>query len=126
MDAPAQMARGPLPLAALDAVVVTSPVACALSAVDRSGRVADRSVIRALGWRPGQILEIRVQRGVVVARAVAGAAGRVDRRGKDRVSSSKRTSVSCAIDLLDRYPPIAGRRGRPVPGRRSCSRGARM
>ncbi|MEV7624105.1 hypothetical protein [Actinoplanes sp. NPDC089786] len=75
------MTRGPLPLPTLDAVLPLAQVACALSAVDRSGRVADRSVIRALGWRPGQILQIGVHRGMVVARAVAGAAGRVDRRG---------------------------------------------
>ncbi|MFG1611050.1 hypothetical protein [Actinoplanes sp. NPDC049265] len=78
---PLQAARGPLPLADLGAPVMATPIAYALSAVDRSGRIADRGIVRALGWTPRQHLDVRVYRGTVVARPKAGATGRVDRRG---------------------------------------------
>ena len=47
------------------------PVApvCAVASVDARGRVSDRSVVRSLGWRAGQRLEIRAVGGsVLVAR----------------------------------------------------------
>src|SRR5215207_4587566 len=67
---PTGRARRPLPVPVLDA---GSPRATdtvyALSAVDKSGRVADRSIVRALGWIPGTRLGIREQAGIIVARA---------------------------------------------------------
>ncbi|WP_328418598.1 AbrB/MazE/SpoVT family DNA-binding domain-containing protein [Micromonospora sp. NBC_00389] len=41
----------------------------ALSAVDKSGRVADRSILRALGWVPDTRLHIREHTGIIVASA---------------------------------------------------------
>ncbi|MEV0809453.1 hypothetical protein [Micromonospora sp. NPDC050200] len=41
----------------------------ALSAVDKSGRVADRSILRVLGWVPGTRLDIREHAGIIVASA---------------------------------------------------------
>jgi hypothetical protein len=41
----------------------------ALSAVNKGGRVADRSIVRVLGWVPGTRLDIREQAGIIVARA---------------------------------------------------------
>ncbi|WP_346115980.1 AbrB/MazE/SpoVT family DNA-binding domain-containing protein [Micromonospora coerulea] len=37
-----------------------------LAAIDNSGRIADRTVIRALGWGPGTRLHIREGSGVIV------------------------------------------------------------
>ena len=43
--------------------------ACAVASVDARGRISDRSVVRSLGWRAGQRLEIRAVAGsVLVAR----------------------------------------------------------
>ena len=53
----------------------------AVSAVDNSGRVADRSIVRVLGWVPGTRLEIREQTGIVVARAARDGVHRIDDRG---------------------------------------------
>nr|WP_307813050.1 AbrB/MazE/SpoVT family DNA-binding domain-containing protein [Micromonospora veneta] len=39
-----------------------------LAAIDNSGRIADRTVIRALGWGPGTRLHIREGSGVIVVR----------------------------------------------------------
>jgi hypothetical protein len=74
--------RRPLPVPALDA---GSPRATdtvyALSAVDKSGRVADRSIVRALGWIPGTRLDIREQAGIIVVRAARDGVHCVDDRG---------------------------------------------
>jgi hypothetical protein len=37
----------------------------AVSAVDNSGRIADRSIVRTLGWVPGTRLDIRERAGIV-------------------------------------------------------------
>lgn len=51
-----------------------SDTAYALSAVDKSGRVADRSIVRVLGGMPGTRLDIREKAGTIVARPAADAA----------------------------------------------------
>jgi bifunctional DNA-binding transcriptional regulator/antitoxin component of YhaV-PrlF toxin-antitoxin module len=53
----------------------------ALSAVDKSGRVADRSIVRVLGWGPGTRLDIREQAGIIVARPAADGVHCVGDRG---------------------------------------------
>jgi hypothetical protein len=52
-----------------------------VSPVDKSGRVADRGIVRALGWAPGTRLDIREQRGVVAVAAASDGVYRVDARG---------------------------------------------
>jgi PucR-like helix-turn-helix protein len=63
-------ARGqrPLPVAVL-AGRPTPAVLYRVAAVDRCGRVAERSVIRALGWAPGLSLDIVESGGTLVVRA---------------------------------------------------------
>ena len=60
-------ARGPLPLARPPA---GAPVAVvyALGRIDDSGRVIDRAVTGALGWRGGDRLTLTAEGGVVLAR----------------------------------------------------------
>lgn len=74
--------RRPLPLPGLDSgsSAVTDTV-YALSAVDKSGRVADRSIVRVLGWVPGSRLDIRERAGVITAHAVCDGVHRIDDRG---------------------------------------------
>jgi bifunctional DNA-binding transcriptional regulator/antitoxin component of YhaV-PrlF toxin-antitoxin module len=75
-------ARRPLPLPALSSEFTrTADTAYALSAVDKSGRIADRSIIRALGWTPETRLDIREQSGVILVRATADGVHRIDNRG---------------------------------------------
>lgn len=57
-----------MPLAAPPAVPARGDVAYGLGRVDSSGRVADRTVIGALGWRPGDRLTFTAAAGVVIAR----------------------------------------------------------
>jgi hypothetical protein len=53
----------------------------AVSAVDKSGRLADRSVIRVLGWVPGTRLTIRECGGTIVVSAGADGVHRISDRG---------------------------------------------
>ena len=59
-----------LPLAASPGQVpaLAADVVYGLAHVDRSGRVADRTVTRALGWRGGDRLTLTAEAGVVVIR----------------------------------------------------------
>jgi hypothetical protein len=49
--------------------------------VDKSGRVADRSIVRAVGWSPGVRLDIREHGGVIVVGPAAHGVHCVDGRG---------------------------------------------
>ncbi len=57
-----------------------------LAAIDSSGRIADRTVIRALGWKPGTRLHIREGSGVIVVR--------LDRQGVFSLNMGASYSVS--------------------------------
>ncbi|WP_446215727.1 hypothetical protein [Micromonospora sp. IBHARD004] len=59
--------RPPLPLPVLPSPRAGTMV-YGLAAIDSSGRIADRTVIRALGWAPGTRLHIREGSGVIVVR----------------------------------------------------------
>ncbi len=79
---PLGRARRPLPLPALDSEFArTADTAYALSAVDKSGRIADRSIVRALGWAPETRLDIREQSGVILVCATANGVHCIDDRG---------------------------------------------
>jgi hypothetical protein len=52
-----------------------------MSTVDRGGRIADRNVIRVLGWLPGIHLALREQDGSLLAVPADDGACRVDARG---------------------------------------------
>jgi hypothetical protein len=52
-----------------------------LSAVDKSGRLADRSVVRALRWCPGTRLDIRESHGLITVRPADDGVHRIDDRG---------------------------------------------
>ena len=53
----------------------------ALTAVDKSGRVAARGILAELGWLPGTRLDIREQAGVITVRVAGEGRCRVDSRG---------------------------------------------
>ncbi|MFI7219971.1 AbrB/MazE/SpoVT family DNA-binding domain-containing protein [Micromonospora maritima] len=60
-----------------------------LAAIDNSGRIADRAVIRALGWGPGARLHIREGAGVIVVRR--------DRQGVFTVSGQGHLHLPAAV-----------------------------
>jgi hypothetical protein len=75
-------ARRPPPLARLSPNGARPvEVVYAFSTVDRSGRVADRRPIRALGWPPGAGIDFGEHDGTVVATRSPGASTGVDARG---------------------------------------------
>jgi hypothetical protein len=78
---PAGAARRPPPLPVLPPGVAPTATVYVLSAIDRSGRLADRSILRVLGWPPGLRLDIREGGGVIAACAAADGASGVDHRG---------------------------------------------
>jgi hypothetical protein len=89
--------RRPLPLAVLSPDRARQAgLDYALSAVDKSGRIADRGIVRVLGWLPGTRLEVRERSGVMVAGAAAGGAGRIDGRGHLVVPLSVRRWIGLA------------------------------
>jgi hypothetical protein len=49
--------------------------------VDKSGRVADRSIVRTLGWASGTRLDIRERVGIIVATAASDGIHRIDGHG---------------------------------------------
>ena len=52
-----------------------------VSAVDKSGRVADRNVIRVMGWAPGARVSIRERGGTIVVALADDGVHRIDDRG---------------------------------------------
>ena len=79
---PSGRRRAPLPVPPLDPgstrAVATVYV---VSTVDKSGRVADRSAVRALGWAPGTRVNIRERGGTMVVVAAVDAVHRLNDRG---------------------------------------------
>jgi len=71
--------RGPLPLAQHPAAR-TSATVYGLAILDCRGRLADRAVLRALGWQAGTRLEIRATGGMLVIHA--------DPLGRSRVTAA--------------------------------------
>jgi hypothetical protein len=100
--------RKPPPLPALPPDAAPTARVYAVTAIDRSGRLADRSILRVLGWTPGRRLDIRERGGVVTARAAADGACGVDRRGFLYLPLTVRRW--CRLAAGDRLVPL----GNPV------------
>jgi hypothetical protein len=75
-SAPGNWSRGrpgaagtvPLPASPGQAPALAADVVYGLGRIDASGRVADRTVTRALGWHDGDRLTLTASAGVVTAR----------------------------------------------------------
>jgi hypothetical protein len=95
-SAPPSRARRPLPLPRLGADVARhSDLVYAMSTVDKVGRIADRSVIRVLGWPAGTRLSVREQAGTLLVVPAAGGTCRIDRRGHLFCHSPRAAGVGC-------------------------------
>ena len=79
---PDPAAREPLPVAPVpEPDDGPAPTAYVMSVIDHSGRVADRSIPRSLGWLPGLRLDMRVPDRVIIARPAPDGVCRVDSHG---------------------------------------------
>jgi hypothetical protein len=112
------LVRGPLPLPTL-IPRRRSTVVYGLSAVDDRGRVADRVIMRALGWSAGLRLDIREAAGVLTVFADSEGVYQVTSQGQLRLPAALRRR--CGLNAGDRvllaadpqrsrlavYPPAA-------------------
>lgn len=79
---PLGRARAPLPVPSLDSRSQRAvEIMYVVSAVDKSGRMADRHVIRAMGWAPGTRLSIRERAGTLAVSPAPDGVHRIDDRG---------------------------------------------
>ncbi len=110
--------RGPLPLPSLISVR-TSHLVYGLAAVDDRGRIADRVVLRALGWSAGQRLTIAETGGMLTVHTDPAGDHQVTNQGHLRIPAPLRHR--CGLTAGDRvllaadpdesrltiYPPAA-------------------
>jgi len=80
---------------------------CSITTLDDSGRLADRSTVRLLGWKPGDRLDIAVHAGI--GRVVAADGGRltVAARGYVRIpaAAQRQLGVACSDRVLVMVQP---------------------
>lgn len=79
-----------LPLSELPAVPCDVELLCRIASIDAQGRVAEQSVVRALGWGDGQRLDIRVSSGAVIVRSDASGVFTLARRCQVLIPASVR------------------------------------
>jgi hypothetical protein len=84
-EASTHSAGAGLPLPPLSAPTPTPSLYYTVTPVDARGRLADRSPIRALGWRPGQPITITITQQAVVVMSQTGGADSITRQGHLRL-----------------------------------------
>ncbi len=90
-----------LPVAAVPAVpAAPDDVVYGFGRIDASGRVADRAMTSALGWRPGDRLALAADGGVVIARRDAG--GMVTMPSKPYIAIPAALRRRCGLHAGDR------------------------
>lgn len=87
----------------------SASLALGITAVDRSGRVRDRVVLGALGWKPGERTLISVRARALLAHRVDRGGAMIDARGRVFLPVAARTQL--AIEVDERLLLVA------VPGR---------
>ena len=117
--APAAVREGlrtaPLPLAALAPEATgRADRVYALTTVDRSGRVADRGVVAALGWPPGTRLDVRERAGLFALHVPGDGRCRVDGRGYLILALALRRW--CRLGAGDRLLLVADRQAAMLTG----------
>jgi hypothetical protein len=99
----------------------TSRLVYGLAALDDRGRVADRVVLRALGWSAGLRLAIEETGGALTVRTDPHGNHQVTGQGHLRLPAPLRHRYS----LAPRGPCAASRRSRPIPPHHLPTRSAR-
>ena len=103
-----------LPVPALREPAREPQYLCVVSVLDSSGRIADRSPIRALGWAPGQRIDIRAVDGVVEVRASGVGTSLIAKNGHLRIPVAVRRLVRLSVG--DRVLVLAHSRGDAIFG----------
>ncbi|MEV0131366.1 AbrB/MazE/SpoVT family DNA-binding domain-containing protein [Dactylosporangium sp. NPDC050688] len=70
---------------------------CSITTIDDSGRLADRSPVRLMGWKPGHRLDITVHAGVGRVRASNDGRLTVATRGYVRIPAVVRRLLGTAV-----------------------------
>lgn len=89
-----------LPLPRLSPPVPQSDLFCAVTPMDRRGRLADRSPIRAAGWSPGQSIAISASRDPHLVIVRPGGPNKITRDGHLRLPA--RIRHACKLSAGDR------------------------
>ena len=90
-----------LPLAVSSPVPsLPEDVVYGIGRIDASGRIADQSVITAMGWRGGDLLTFTADAGVVTARRDPGGMVTIPRRGYIAIPAALR--LRCGLEPGDR------------------------
>jgi hypothetical protein len=101
----------PLPLAhPIPAPSLPEDVVYGIGRIDASGRIADRTVISALGWRGGDRLTLTADAGIVTARRDPG--GMITLPGRAYVAIPAELHRHCGLQPGDRVPRRNARDGR--------------
>jgi hypothetical protein len=91
----------PLPLARPEPVPsAPADMVCGIGRIDASGRIADRAVISALGWRGGDRLTLTADAGVVTARRDPG--GMITLPARSYIAIPAALRRRCGLDPGDR------------------------
>ncbi|MCP2323387.1 bifunctional DNA-binding transcriptional regulator/antitoxin component of YhaV-PrlF toxin-antitoxin module [Hamadaea flava] len=93
---PQYRATAGLPMVTLTNQTSTAPIDFVITRVDRRGRLADRSYLVFLGWRPGESIEIIVRR----SRAL-----NIHRGGPNALTSQGHLRLPAAVRALLRLSP---------------------
>jgi hypothetical protein len=111
------LAASGLPLPSLSIAVERAPTFYAVSTVDTWGRLADRSALLKLGWRPGTAIAIAVTGDVIAVTVQCNGSRRIAPQGYLRLPASVRSAahvragdrllLAAHLDqgLLIAYPP---------------------
>jgi hypothetical protein len=117
------LGRGPgLPVPRLSAPRPDTVACYALTKIDDRGRLADRSLIRALGWGPGHRVQLAVAEGAVLA--VSSAEGRDAINGQGHLRLPAAVRRSCDLEPGDQVMAGTSERGhaRTVSGEPALQR----
>lgn len=101
-----------LPVVTLRAPQDRSPLYYAVSSVDDRGRIADRTSVRHVGWRPGQSVTLSIVGSAVVVQAFLGGADKITRQG--RLLLPARIRHACHIRPRDRLLVAASAERRAI------------
>lgn len=106
----------PVPLPVLPEPRASDELLLGMATIDDSGRFGDRLLMTALGWRPGDQIEVEVLPGAAVLRRSAHGRFQVDSRGHVFLPTATRTVLGVSVggravlvavpdrDLLTIYP----------------------
>lgn len=91
----------PLPTLSLPRLHDPDTLLVGTACIDRSGRIHERALLRALGWEPGHELELDTTHGMIAIASVPGGRHRIDDRGALALPAAARRM--CGITL---GPPV--------------------